>query len=41
MKAAIVLDESLPVGLLANAAACITTGLFHEVQDVLGERDQR
>ena len=28
MKSAIILDETLPTGLLANAAACIATGLF-------------
>lgn len=28
MKAAIILDDTLPAGLLANAAACLTTGLI-------------
>ncbi len=37
MKAAIVLDETLPPGLLANAAACITTGIFHGAEEALGE----
>ncbi len=36
MKAAIVLDETLPAGLLANAAACITTGIFKDEPDALG-----
>lgn len=31
MKSAIIIDETLPIGLLANAAACITTGLFNQV----------
>ncbi len=35
-KAAIILDETLPAGLLANTAACIVTGLFHDEDDVLG-----
>ena len=35
-KAAIILDETLPVGLLANAAVCIVTGLFNGEDDVLG-----
>jgi hypothetical protein len=37
-KAAIILDETLPTGLLANAAVCIVTGLFHGEDDVLGPR---
>jgi hypothetical protein len=36
MKSAIILDETLPSGLLANAAACITTGLFREQADAYG-----
>ena len=36
MKAAIVLDETLPAGLLANAAACITTGIFRGAEEALG-----
>ncbi len=36
MKAAIVLDEKLPPGLLANAAACITTGIFRNEEAALG-----
>ncbi len=35
-KAAIILDETLPAGLLANAAVCIITGLFAGEDDVLG-----
>ncbi len=35
-KAAIILDETLPAGLLANAAVCIVTGLFNGEDDVLG-----
>jgi len=37
MKAAIVLDESLGPGFLANAAACILSGLFDGEEDILGE----
>ena len=40
MKAAIVLDETLPAGLLANAAACITTGIFKDVGEALGREIQ-
>ena len=36
MRSAIVIDESLPTGLLANAVACITTGLFHNEPDAVG-----
>lgn len=36
MKSAIVIDDSLPTGLLANAAACISTGLFHNQPDAYG-----
>lgn len=36
MKAAIILDETLPAGLLANAAACITTGIFKDEPDAFG-----
>ncbi len=36
MKSAIVVDESLPIGLLANAAACIATGLFYNQEDAYG-----
>ena len=40
MKSAIVIDESLPVGLLANAAACIATGLFRDQPEVYGSEIQ-
>lgn len=36
MKSAIIVDESLPIGLLANAAACIATGLFNNQEDAYG-----
>ena len=36
MKAAIVLDETLPAGLLANAAACIATGIFSGETEPMG-----
>ncbi len=36
MKSAIVLDETLPPGLLANAAACITTGIFRGAEEAMG-----
>ena len=36
MRAAIVLDESMGPGLLANATACITTGLFNGRSEALG-----
>lgn len=32
-----VLNEELNPGLLANAAACIASGLFNEEKDLLGE----
>ena len=38
MKAAVVLNENLPQGYLLNAAACITSGLFNQTQNVLGEK---
>lgn len=40
MKSAIVLDETLPPGLLANAAACITTGIFRGAEEALGAEIQ-
>lgn len=40
MKSAMVIDESLPVGLLANAAACITTGLFRDQPEAYGSEIQ-
>lgn len=36
MRSAIVLDDSMGPGLLANAAACILSGLFNDEDDVLG-----
>ncbi len=38
MKIAIVLDENLGAGMLANAAACIASGLFNGRADLLGEQ---
>lgn len=38
MKSAIVLDETLPPGLLANAAACITTGIFEGEKEAMGQQ---
>ena len=37
MKAATLLDENLPQGLMANASACIISGLFDGEKDVLGQ----
>lgn len=36
MKAAIVIDSELPTGLLANAVACITSGLFLNANKLVG-----
>ncbi len=36
MKVAIILDDTLGPGLLANSAACIASGLFNGAEDVLG-----
>lgn len=36
MRSAIVLDETMPTGLLANTTACITTGLFNSEPEALG-----
>lgn len=38
MKIAIALDETLGPGFLANAAACIASGLFNNGKDLLGEQ---
>ena len=38
MKIAIALDENLGTGFLANAAACIASGLFNGENDLLGEQ---
>ena len=35
-KAAIIIDPELPVGLLANAVACITSGLFVNEPEMVG-----
>ncbi len=37
-KIAIALDESLGPGFLANAAACIASGLFNDSNELLGEQ---
>lgn len=36
MKAAIIINPDLPTGLLANAIACITSGLFTNGKDLVG-----
>jgi len=36
MKIAIALDDTVRLGLLANATACIASGLFHDEKDLLG-----
>ncbi len=36
-KAAIIINPDLPVGLLANAVACITSGLFVNGGELVGE----
>ena len=36
MRSAIIIDETLPTGLLANAVACIVTGLFNGEPEALG-----
>lgn len=38
MKIAIAINENLGPGLLANATACIASGLFGGEKDLLGER---
>lgn len=35
-KAAIIIDPNLPIGILANAVACIVSGLFLEGKDYVG-----
>lgn len=37
-KAAIIISPELPVGLLANAVACITSGLFTNGGKLVGEK---
>ena len=39
-KAAIIIDPELPLGFLANAIACITSGLFVDGQDFVGPEIQ-
>ena len=36
IKAAIIVDPELPVGILANAAACISSGLFLNGVELVG-----
>jgi len=36
MKIAIAIDDTLGQGFLANASACIASGLFHDEKDLLG-----
>ncbi len=38
MKIAIVLNETLGPGYLANATACIASGLFNGERDILGQQ---
>lgn len=38
MKSAIIINPDLPVGLLTNAVACITSGLFLEGKNLVGEK---
>lgn len=35
-KAAIIINPELPIGILANAVACITSGLFLSGEDLVG-----
>lgn len=35
-KAAIIINPELPIGILANAVACITSGLFVNSNDLVG-----
>lgn len=37
-KAAIIINSEMPTGLLANAVACITSGLFLKGDDFVGEQ---
>lgn len=39
-KAAIIIDPDLPLGFLANAIACITSGIFVEGRDFVGPEIQ-
>lgn len=35
-KAAIIIDPSLPIGILSNAVACMSSGLFLNGKDLVG-----
>lgn len=37
-KSAIIIDPDMPTGLLANAVACIASGLFLDGKDFVGEQ---
>ncbi len=37
-KAAIIINPELPIGLLANAVACITSGLFVKDDNLVGDQ---
>lgn len=39
-KAAIIINPNLPIGILANAVACIASGLFLEGRDLVGPEIQ-
>ncbi|KKR32883.1 MAG: hypothetical protein UT63_C0029G0008 [Candidatus Gottesmanbacteria bacterium GW2011_GWC2_39_8] len=36
MKSAIIIDSEQPIGLLANAVACIASGIFLNGSDLVG-----
>ena len=36
MRISIVVDESLEFGFIANATACVSSGLFNEEKDLIG-----
>lgn len=36
IKSAIIINPDLPIGLLANSVACITSGLFTSAHDLVG-----
>lgn len=38
LKSAIIINPEMPTGLLANAVACITSGLFLRGDDFVGEQ---
>ncbi len=37
MKSAIIIDPTLPTGLLANAVACIASGIFSGQEELVGQ----